>query len=93
MSWSRTWKPQLQSSGVGPGMSVELKILNRKLRWHDGVGVSCEADQRHAEAIVPETGVSSLTPSKVHMSKESKGTARDNTEDVLNKRKWGKSWV
>ena len=44
--------------GDGPGMSKEVKILNRKLRWHDGVGISYEADQKHAEAIMRETGAS-----------------------------------
>ena len=28
-------------------MSKEVKILNRKLCWHDGVGISYEADQKH----------------------------------------------
>ena len=30
--------------GDEPGMSKEVKILNRKICWHDGVGISCEAD-------------------------------------------------
>ena len=30
--------------GDEPGMSKEVKILNRKLCWHDGVGISYEAD-------------------------------------------------
>ena len=63
--------------GDGPGMSKEVKILNRKLRWHDGVGIFYEADQKHAEAIMRETGASNLTPLKVTMSKESKGGVRD----------------
>ena len=42
--------------GDGPGMSKEVKILNRKLRWHDRVGIYYEADQKHAEAIMRETG-------------------------------------
>ena len=37
-----------------------------------------------------ETGASSLTPLKVPLSKESKDTARDKTEDVLKRRKLGK---
>ena len=60
--------------GDGPGMSKEVKILNRKLRWHDGVGISYEADQKHAEAIMRETMLTSL---KVPVSKESKGGVRD----------------
>ena len=55
--------------GDGPGMSKEVKILNRELCWHDGVGISYEAEQKHAEAILRETGASNLTSSlKVSMS-------------------------
>ena len=32
--------------GDEPGMSKEVKILNRKLCWHDEVGISHEADRR-----------------------------------------------
>ena len=76
--------------GDGPGMSKEVKILNRKLRWHDGVGISWEADQKHAEAIMRKTGASNLTPLKVSMSKESKGGVRDKTDDIGETRKLGK---
>ena len=38
--------------GDEPGTSKEVKILNRKLCWHDGVGTSHEADQKHVEAII-----------------------------------------
>ena len=34
-------------------LSKEVKILKRKLCWHDGVWKSTEADQKHAEAIHP----------------------------------------
>ena len=68
--------------GDGPGMSKEVKILNRKLRWHDGVGISYEANQKHAEAIMNETGASNLTSFESPMSKESKGGVRDKTDDI-----------
>ena len=73
--------------GDEPGMSKEVKILNRKLCWHDGVGISYEADQKHAKAIVRETGASNLTPLKIPMSKESKEEVRDKTDDIMEKRK------
>ena len=76
--------------GDGPGMSKEVNILNRKLRWHDGVGISYEADQKHAEAIMRETGASNLTSLEVPMSKESKGGMRDKTDDTEEKTKLGK---
>ena len=65
-------------------MSKEVKVLNRKLRWHDGAGISYEADRKHAEAIIreSETGASNLTPLKVPMSKESKDGARDKSDDI-----------
>ena len=33
-----------------PGMSKEVKIMNRKLCWHDGVGIPYEADQKQSSA-------------------------------------------
>ena len=76
--------------GDGPGMPKEVRISNRKLCWHDGVGTSYEADQKHAGAIIRETGASNLTPLKITMSKESKDGVRDKTEDNVEKRKLGK---
>ena len=75
--------------GDEPGMSKEVKILNRKLCWHDGVGISCEADRKHAKAIIRETGASNLTSLKIHMSKESKEEVRDKTDDIVVKTKLG----
>ena len=76
--------------GDEPGMSKEVKILNRKFCWHDGVGISCEADRKHAEAIIRETGASNLTSLKIPMSKESKEEVRDKTDDIVVERKLGK---
>ena len=77
--------------GDGPGMSKEVKILNRKLCWHMESGyLSYEADQEHAEAIIRETGASNLTSLKILMSKESKDGVRDRTADIVKKRKFGK---
>ena len=58
--------------GDEPGMSKEVKTLNRNLCWNDGVGISYEADQKHAETIFRETGASNSTSLKISMSKESK---------------------
>ena len=76
--------------GDEPGMSKEVKILNRKLCWHDGDGISYEADQKHAEAIIREPGASNSTSLKIPMSKESKEDVRDKTDDTVEKRKLGK---
>ena len=77
--------------GCEPGMSKEVKILNRKLFWHDGIGISYEADQKDAEAIIRETGTSNLTSEKISMSKESKEDVRDETDDIVEKRE-RESW-
>ena len=75
----RNWKSNTTILGDEPGMSKEVKILNRKLCWHDGVGISYEADRKHAEAIIRETGASNLTSLKIPMSKKNKGgSARQN---------------
>ena len=68
--------------GDEPGMSKEVNILKRKLCWHDGVGISYEADQKHAEAIIRETRASNLTSLKVtHVLREQgrKGETKQTT--------------
>ena len=65
--------------GDGPGMTKEVKILNRKLCWPDGAGISYEADKKHAEAIIRETGASNLISLKIpHVQREQGGSARQN---------------
>ena len=71
-------------------MAKEVKILTGKLCWHDGAGISYEGDQKHAEAIIRETGASNLTSLKIPMSKENKEEVRDKTDDIVEKRKLGK---
>ena len=76
--------------GDEPGMSKEVKILNRTLCWRDGVGISYEADGKHAEAIIRETRAANLTSLKIPTSKEGKEEVRDKTDDIVEKRKLGK---
>ena len=65
--------------GDEPGMSKEVKILNRKLCCHGGIGISDEADQKHAKAIIRETGASNLTPfSNPHVQREQGGRTKQN---------------
>ena len=40
--------------GAEPGMSKEVKILNRKLCWHDGVGISCEGHKQKQSSAKQE---------------------------------------
>ena len=76
--------------GDGPGMAKEVQILNRKLCWPNGAAISYEADKKHAEAIIRETGASNLTSLKSPMSKVNKEEVRDKTDDTVEKRKLGK---
>ena len=43
--------------GPEPGSNLEISILNRVIRWGEN-GIEYESDQRHAEAIVEELGLS-----------------------------------
>ena len=43
---------------VGPGKrdGTSMRVLNRLVHWSDE-GIEYEADQRHAEIIIQETGI------------------------------------
>ena len=73
--------------GDEPGMSEEVKILKGQLCWHDEVGISNEADRKHAEANIRETGASNLTSLKILMFKESKEEVRNITNDLMEKKR------
>ena len=66
--------------GDGPGMAKEVKILNRKLCWHDGAGISYEADKKHAEAInhPRDRSIQSAIFESSHVQREQGGSARQN---------------
>ena len=66
-----------------------MRIFSRELCWHDGVGISYEADRKHAEAIIRETGASNLTSLEISMSNEDE-EVRDKTDDIVEKRELGK---
>ena len=40
---------------------MEVRILNRILRWEDA-GISLDADQRHAELIIEHLGLQDANP-------------------------------
>ena len=73
--------------GEGPGLENELKILNRKVTWHDGVGISYEADPKHVEAILRETGAGNLSSVKTPMIREDGVEARGAKEKDIVLRK------
>ena len=68
------------------GMEKELRVLNRKIVWHDGEGLTLEADQRHAEMLVAEfaNGLGTL---KTHVVPEpSEGDDAKEQEALKNNR-------
>ena len=79
--------------GDGPGMSKEVKILHRKLCSQYGVGISYEADKKHAEAIIRVTGASNLTSLKIpQVQREQGGGARQNRRLCEEEKVW-ESWA
>ena len=78
--------------GDGPGMSREVKILNKMLCWHDGVGISYEADRKHAEAIIREAGASNLTSLKIHVHREQGGKCETKQTTLWRRENW-ESWA
>lgn len=63
------WMGELESPttiiGNDGSLAKEVHILGMRLVWHKGVGVSCEADPKHAEVIIRGTGAAHLSPSKL----------------------------
>ena len=43
--------------GDGKGQCSEVRVLNRILQWHSGVGISYEADPRHVEFVTKGLGL------------------------------------
>ena len=76
--------------GPGPDMHKDARILNRLISWDDRRGLRYEADPRHAEIIVQQTGVGTLKPlsapgTKVRSRPGTTTTIDDETdEDKLN---------
>ena len=50
---------ETKSEFLGPdsGMEKEIRVLNRTLHWQDA-GITYEPDQRHADLIIQEMGIS-----------------------------------
>lgn len=74
----------------GDGHAKEVRILNRKFVWHDGVGMSCEADPEHAEVLIRDTGALHFTALKTPITWESKESDQIQTEDAIARKRPGK---
>ena len=69
--------------GDEPGMSKEVKILNGKLCWHDGVGISYAADRKHVEAIIRKNrSIQFDVFENPHVQREQGGSVRQNRRHV-----------
>ena len=76
--------------GEDRAMGKELKILNRTVVWHDGIGISYEADAKHAEMIIEETGAKTMSIVKTPIAREEGvESARAKEEDVLRRKRSG----
>ncbi len=66
-------KYDVKTSILGPeeGMEREIRVLNRTLRWTDG-GLQYEADQRHADIIIQQMGMTNARPVTTPMVAEAK---------------------
>ena len=76
--------------GEEPEFAKEAKILNRTLKWHAGIGISYEADQKHAEVIIRETEAQKKTPLKTPIARAQGETEQEKSQDVNRIRKSGR---
>ena len=79
------YKIKTEVLGGGPNDSVEIRFLNRVVRWDAKFGLKLEADPRHAEAVIRELGIedakSTATPEcKAVVKKEEEA---DDAEEEL----------
>ena len=61
LEWLRTVlnnKYCIKTTVIGEQGKLEkhVRVLNRLVRWHAGVGITVEADPRHVEVLLEETG-------------------------------------
>ena len=61
----KSWTIKAKIIGNDPDLPKYIRVLNRILRWHDGIGVAYEPDPRHTELITKELGVESLSSLRV----------------------------
>ena len=55
--------------GEDKELEKRVQVLNRTLEWIPGEGITLEADQRHAQVIIEETGSSNKSPLKIPATK------------------------
>ena len=76
--------------GEAPELEKSVKFLNRTIKWHPGIGVSCEADTKHAQTIIKETGAEKKSAVSTPMVKESTEGEKEKKRDIEEKRRAGR---
>lgn len=76
--------------GNNDSLQKEVKILGRCLVWHRDIGVSYEADPRHAEVIVRDTGAESMSALRTPILREAGESDEERAQDALSKKRVGK---
>ena len=76
--------------GNGAKHLKEARVLNRIIRWHDDVGLSYEADPRHAEEIIRQSGAEGMKSVTSPMVKpDHDETTEDRTNGIEVQKKCG----
>ena len=73
-------KYSIKTTTVGEDgkLALEVRILNRIVRWHPGKGVTIEADPRHVEMIMKDAGTGD---SRTLSSTGARSEVNDNDEE------------
>ena len=69
--------------GEKPDMEKEVQIRNRTLRWIDGVGIQSEADSKHAEKIIKETGADKMKGLQAPIVREDSAESDEHKEKSM----------
>ena len=83
---------EIKSTTIGEDETLEkeVHILNRKVTWHKNVGLSYEADPKHALTIINETGASEMKSLSVPIVKDPAETDSVKSQDVEAKKREGR---
>ena len=83
-------KYQLTTKTVGdsPELRKEVRVLNREIAWHCGVGLTFEADQRHADLLIAEYA-DKIKPVKTPVVSDGEESYTE-TEDVARQKQEGR---
>ena len=83
---------EIKSTIVGEDESLdkEVHILNRKVTWHKGIGLSYEADPKHALTIINKTGASTMKTLSVPIIRDQSEPEAEKRKDIHEKKAEGR---